>query len=641
MYKYQHHPDVAAVMDTKGDNDESSGDESDPIVIAKSKTHTIKNWMKTPASVCDIVESHMHRARGVEGAFTERSLRYPWLWINSEIESCSEDSGVGLPAEGEQYICVNWKLPLGELGQRLLFYRWTKDYERTSKTVKQTLRWKCRKSEKEIFDLRCVAGLWQQASEFFKSELTGEDYNTMYEEVWNKETGDAELLSVIATKPQKFSISMLPTYRKIMLDLLAKRSQEITHEVETQQDDVRQAQWKYFSSALHRDWERLAGIPLAIKEAKNIAHEAYVKWLDSQVTKAHQGVETWCDRRCKLHLNAKPTSITKPFTDMKRSIWTKHNCKDQDIWVIVLCDANVPNGQLKEHVRYFAESAKVICDMNPSRSVCAITLPDVPSESSAKGLDDEEKKWKDQLQEVGHTFDTRYIINIKPPPGQTKLREWSQGRLSAFFDEDEENMWLAHSNLSIKGRPHTEVVMPDGKCLSTPEDLEPNKDIRLSDRKRWHVEQVVAQKGPEFVKLLIKSLASGMDFADNTPLIIANLTPFVEDAGRAIVQMITSMDDDWHLKSSTYYISLHQNKTHLEWSKQKLRDILENLWIKGQLHTPGFVLEGSAPTVSTMHLPKKMGQRGDVALGNLDVLGLEILVRDGMELKIKDEHIAR
>lgn len=73
----------------------------------------------------------------------------------------------------------------------------------------------------------------------------------------------------------------------------------------------------------------------------------------------------------------------------------------------------------------------MICDQNQSKSVCACTFPDLPSDSSAKGLDDEEVKIKAEFQEVGHVFDTRYVINTKPP--QKALSNSSISESQALF----------------------------------------------------------------------------------------------------------------------------------------------------------------------------------------------------------------
>jgi len=83
---------------------------------------------------------------------------------------------------------------------------------------------------------------------------------------------------------------------------------------------------------------------------------------------------------------------------------------------VILGDANVPNGKLKEHLRHFCQATKAISDLNSTRTICAFTFPDIPSDSSAKGLDDEETKIKAEFTEVGHSHDCRFIINLKPSP---------------------------------------------------------------------------------------------------------------------------------------------------------------------------------------------------------------------------------
>ena len=84
------------------------------------------------------------------------------------------------------------------------------------------------------------------------------------------------------------------------------------------------------------------------------------------------------------------------------------------MYCVILCDLNVPNGKLREHLRHFAQVTKAISDINPSRTVCVCTFPDLPSDSSAKGLDDEEAKIKAEFADCGFAHDCRFIINLKP-----------------------------------------------------------------------------------------------------------------------------------------------------------------------------------------------------------------------------------
>ena len=216
--------------------------------------------------------------------------------------------------------------------------------------------------------------------------------------------------------------------------------------------------------------------------------------------------------------------------------------------------------------------------------------------------------------QVGHTFDTRYIVNIKPGPmaeSKSTIRRWSTGRLTAHYDEGMRNEWLDKSVLAIVGRPEGEVVLPAQNRLLAPEDTNTNKDIRFSERKRFHVEQVVAQKGLDFPKLLLKSVVEGMEFTPSTPLMVVNIAPYVEDCGRAMISLKTDADENWVNAANTVYVSLHQNKMHHDWCVQNIKDMLETKWIEGNLKTPGFELNGLAPRVDNVDLSSLGKQRAE------------------------------
>ena len=50
------------------------------------------------------------------------------------------------------------------------FPRWAGDYERETKNVKTSQQTRYRKSPEQLFQLRCLAGLWQQAEEYFRKD---------------------------------------------------------------------------------------------------------------------------------------------------------------------------------------------------------------------------------------------------------------------------------------------------------------------------------------------------------------------------------------------------------------------------------------------------------------------------------------
>ena len=76
-------------------------------------------------------------------------------------------------------------------------------------------------------------------------------------------------------------------------------------------------------------------------------------------------------------------------------------------------------------------------------------------------------------------------------------------------------------------------------------------------------------------------MIDGMNFASGTALMVVNLSPFVEDAGCCYINLVTDDTEEWPLKESTYYISLHYNcRQTCDWSTERLKDMLETRWMQ-------------------------------------------------------------
>eukprot|EP00959_Pyramimonas_sp_CCMP1952_P368689 7722848-Pyramimonas_sp.AAC.1 len=164
----------------------------------------------------------------------------------------------------------------------------------------------------------------------------------------NRESWDSEFLRVIKAKPKKMSLSMLPTYRALVIEALEQRQMSITAEVEDQRNDVFVALMKYFSAAIHRDWERMSSVPVAIKEATTLYHETHQAWLDAEAAKGEKGVAWWLERNMSINYISKATQAAKPVIDMRRKLTSRLNIKEDEVYCLVYCDANVPNGKSKE-----------------------------------------------------------------------------------------------------------------------------------------------------------------------------------------------------------------------------------------------------------------------------------------------------
>ena len=110
-------------------------------------------------------------------------------------------------------------------------------------------------------------------------------------------------------------------------------------------------------------------------------------------------------------------------------------------------------------------------------------------------------------------------------------------------DFEEDNVFAVHSELGVAGRPLADerVMLPLSKDLVLPESLSEDKDLRFAERQRPSAEAVAAQKGKERWMMLLKSLltmATTNYSLKGKPVIVVNLTSYVEDVGRAVSWLV-------------------------------------------------------------------------------------------------------
>lgn len=101
-------------------------------------------------------------------------------------------------------------------------------------------------------------------------------------------------------------------------------------------------------------------------------------------------------------------------------------------------------------------------------------------------------------------------------------------------DFENENPWLVNSEFGCAGRPLCEekVVLPLSRDLILPESLDADSDLRFAERTRPGSEAVSAQKGQHRWLTMLRSLVTFTGYSmKNKPVVILNLTPYVEDLG--------------------------------------------------------------------------------------------------------------
>ena len=104
-------------------------------------------------------------------------------------------------------------------------------------------------------------------------------------------------------------------------------------------------------------------------------------------------------------------------------------------------------------------------------------------------------------------------------------------------DAEAENVFINSAELAVAGRPlgDSKVYLPLSKDLVLPESLNPNEDLRTSERQRLSPETITAQKGADKCAALIASICnvSGQGLGQ-APVLILNLTGYIEECGIAV-----------------------------------------------------------------------------------------------------------
>ena len=116
--------------------------------------------------------------------------------------------GTIVPAQNEDSFPVNYELPLGEVGQSMLFRRIRLEFVRTTGIVTEVRdKKKYRMKEEALLALRNNMAFWDQVREFCRSRLA--DFDAFEEALASGSLRDSELAEVLDQCPRVFAVSML------------------------------------------------------------------------------------------------------------------------------------------------------------------------------------------------------------------------------------------------------------------------------------------------------------------------------------------------------------------------------------------------------------------------------------------------
>ena len=218
------------------------------------------------------------------------------------------------------------------------------------------------------------------------------------------------------------------------------------------------------------------------------------------------------------------------------------------VGTIGFVDMNAPIARQKAASLSLMNGISVINGGGDSSKNCTILmLPDLPKDSSLRGLYDEERAILEACFGLRQHVETRFIdlfTRDRRAEVRSNSRRFSEGRIVVAGDTHDQNFWLA-SELAVCGRATSPnegesgaptSVLPKSSQLLLPEGSSPNSDLKISERMRPSPDQVCAQKGTQRLQSLLESVLRHSTSTSNAPkhILVVNLTGYVEELAAAV-----------------------------------------------------------------------------------------------------------
>lgn len=216
------------------------------------------------------------------------------------------------------------------------------------------------------------------------------------------------------------------------------------------------------------------------------------------------------------------------------------------MYVLGFVDFNCPNARMASKSELLTQGISLVNDCgNMEKNACMVLMPDLPKDSSVRGLWDEERKIIENLFSYKQDVECRFVDLFTREPrseNRSSSRRFSQGRLVVNAETKGTNEWL-DGELAIYGRPvgrqegstgAPTSVLPRVSAMLFPEAASPEQDLKLADRTRPSPEQSCAQKGSARLELLLESALRYTKISG--PVMVCNYTGYVEELGAAVPQ---------------------------------------------------------------------------------------------------------
>ena len=287
MDAYNQHPEVKAFSDNAAESGVGS------IALDKRRKIAVKHWLeKTCTDAFDVVESSTHDLAFSMGAFGETVASYPFLFLGSTASGLSANPACTLKAlDHEAFFTIDYKLPMTDLGQTMLFRRIQSNFVRETSMIPAQHKKKYRMSEENLKQLRNLCCMFAQLVPHLTSRLPPEQMDQWMKDISESASRDEDIRFILDAAPQNFSLSMLPSSCALAQEQAQQREQAICLKVEKQRLDVLDAQWTYFQSGLKRDQCLIEKINMAPTKIATKLHQKEVKHMQNQ---ARSGEASYC-----------------------------------------------------------------------------------------------------------------------------------------------------------------------------------------------------------------------------------------------------------------------------------------------------------------------------------------------------------
>jgi len=646
---YNSHPDVIA-YNSEAVSGVSRGLEEDDetgLSVGDNKLKTIKHWFQdTPDEVLAIIQECQKDLEWKFGPVNERMLRNVWIWMGSVVNLGSSNCISGLqPLLNESTMEIDWTLPITKEGSIMLWTRIIKDYHRSTVIVPMEQKKKYRMKEDTFYNLRNVCVLWSQISDFCKHNFLNKDaFLEFQNDVLTTTRRDGELAEIIILRPGLFSVSMLASQRHDATKAVEAKEKRAVAEMQTERGELREKNFNFMQKSLHLDWETITKIKSSLQIMDDALHRKIVSWQQEQSELGARGITAWCKEHLQQHNIPRYDLAPNIVLSFGRQVSITKKIAERNIYYLILVDYNAPHAanRMAAVIQAVSSTAK----QNPTKTLALSILPDVPRDSCARGLCDEERKFDDEMWAAGMFTDCRFIVPHQPADtradSHNSSRRWLMGRAACDHDTRENNEWVDASEICVAGRPLKKhvVSLPKLKDMVVPESLDADKDVRASDYSRPNVKQGSAQKGIELNAVMLASALQDMQFEEGAALLIVNMTPYLEEVALAFIELRMQAVVKPNLlpvaQDRLRYISFCVGEVkEFNYGVGRCQHSLVSPWQKKLLDTPGFEHDSEPPSLTEEEIDKIPGARA--AKGKISSVKWEVCMVSGNKVVIQPD----